>query len=397
MSRTIIHCDLNNFYASVECVKNPDLKGIPMAVGGRVEERRGIILAKSPEAKATGIKTGETINEARRKCPNLLVVPPDFSAYSDYSKRVREIYKRYTDLVEPFGPDECWLDVTGSSMLFGSGEKIAVEIMSAVERETGLTVSSGVSFNKVFAKLGSDMKLKNAPAVISEESFKEKIWNLPADRMLFVGKKTYSLLLKYGIETIGDLAQSSPDFLRKVLGKNGVELWQYANGLDNSPVTHINYHRIPKSVSRGTTCAKNLFSTEQVSPVLSELCAKVSAELREEKLSAKKIKVAVKDDLLNTRQFTATLNLPTFSAGELFKASKELFTKSYNWARPVRALTVGTFDFISEENGVQLTFGSDLNSHIKNEKIDDAVAGVKKRYGENAVFSAGSLLDVKII
>ena len=230
MSRTILHCDMNNFYASVECFLDPKLKPFPVAVCGDVEERHGIVLAKNYKAKGDGVSTGEAIWQAKQKCPGLVVVPPHYEEYMKFSKAAREIYEHYTDQVEPFGMDECWLDVTGSTRIMGNGEKIANEIRERIKFELGLTISAGVSFNKIFAKLGSDMKKPDAVTVIPQDNFKNIVWNLPASDMLGVGRATERKLASSGIRTIGQIAEFPCEYLQRKLGKCGVDLWRFANG-----------------------------------------------------------------------------------------------------------------------------------------------------------------------
>lgn len=227
MLRSILHCDMNNFYASVECMLDPALKKYPIAVCGSVEERHGIVLAKNYKAKAFDVKTGDAVWQAKQKCKDLVVVPPHYEEYIKYSKLARSVYERYTDQVEPYGMDECWLDISGTESLFGSPEKVANEIRETMKFELGLTISVGVSFNKIFAKLGSDMKKPDAVTVIPKDTFKEKIWGLPAADLLGVGRATQRVLDSYCIRTIGDLANTDPEFLRRRLGKNGVVLWNY--------------------------------------------------------------------------------------------------------------------------------------------------------------------------
>ena len=236
MLRSILHCDMNNFYASVECMLDPALKKYPIAVCGSVEERHGIVLAKNYKAKAFDVKTGDAVWQAKQKCKDLVVVPPHYEEYIKYSKLARSVYERYTDQVEPYGMDECWLDISGTESLFGSPEKVANEIRETMKFELGLTISVGVSFNKIFAKLGSDMKKPDAVTVIPKDTFREKIWGLPAADLLGVGRATQRVLDSYCIRTIGDLANTDPEFLRRRLGKNGVVLWNYANGNDLSLV-----------------------------------------------------------------------------------------------------------------------------------------------------------------
>lgn len=252
MQRVILHCDMNNFYASVECMLNPELKNKPVAVCGSVEERHGIVLAKNYAAKAFGVSTGEAIWQAKQKCQDLVIVEPHYEQYMKFSKLARGIYGRYTDQIEPYGMDECWLDVTGSGCM-GTGFEIADEIRRTVKFELGLTISAGVSFNKIFAKLGSDMKKPDAITCIEADSFQEKIWCLPASDLLGVGRATEKVLSGYGIHTIGELAATSDDFLKCRLGKNGLAIKKYANGLDDSPVMRSDYVSPVKSIGHGIT------------------------------------------------------------------------------------------------------------------------------------------------
>lgn len=396
MKRIILHCDLNNFYASVECVKNPALKGKPVVVCGSEDDRHGIVLAKSQPAKICGVKTGDTIFEAKKKCKGLIVVQTDFDAYHNYSEWVKEIYAQYTDLIEPFGMDECWLDVSGSTILFGEGEKIADEIREHIRRETGLTISVGVSFNKVFAKLGSDMKKPDAITIISRENFKEKIWNLSASELLFVGRITSKTLQKYGINTIGDIAASTPDFMRKILGKNGFDLWLFANGMDTSPVSHMDSKPIMKSVSRGITCVESLLSVYEVERVIAELSLSVSKGLRREHLLATGIQVAVKDDNLTVKQYSAPLEFPTYSAKEIFDSAFAVFCEKHKWKRNIRSLTVRTYNLVYEKNFQQLTVGYDIDTHEKLEIVDGTLTEIREKQGRDIVFNGCRLLGTKM-
>lgn len=396
MKRIILHCDLNNFYASVECVKNPALKGKPVAVCGSEDDRHGIVLAKSQPAKLCGVKTGDTIFEAKKKCKGLIVVQTDFDAYHHYSEWVKDIYAQYTDLIEPFGMDECWLDVSGSTILFGEGEKIADEIREHIRRETGLTISVGVSFNKVFAKLGSDMKKPDATTIISRENFKEKIWGLSASELLFVGRRTTKTLKKYGIQTIGDIALSQGEFMRKILGKNGFDLWLYANGMDTSPVSHMDSKPIMKSVSRGITCVESLLSVYEVERVIAELSISVSKGLRREHLLATGIQVAVKDDNLTVKQYSAPLEFPTYSAKELFDSAVEVFLEKHKWKRNIRSLTVRTYNLVYEKSFQQLTVGYDIDAHERREIVDGTLTEIREKQGRDIVFNGCRLLGTKM-
>ncbi|MBR5545102.1 MAG: DNA polymerase IV [Clostridia bacterium] len=396
MKRIILHCDLNNFYASVECVKNPKLKGKCVAVCGSEDDRHGIVLAKSQAAKVCGVKTGDTIIEARRKCGNLIVVRPDFDAYYDYSEKVKSIYSRYTDLVEPFGMDECWLDVSGSVNLFGDGFVIAEEIRESVREETGLTISVGVSFNKVFAKLGSDMKKPDATTIISTENYKDKVWCLNANEMIFVGRRTFKTLQKYGIITIGDIATTQPEFMRKILGKNGFDLWLFANGLDLSPVSHIDSKPVPQSVSRGITCMESLLSVYEAERVISELSIKVAKNLRQEHILATGVQLAVKDDTLTVYQYSDNLEFPTHNAKEIYETAQNLLLKKHIWKRNIRALTVRTYNFVKEESCQQIHIDFDINTHEKICVIDDAFNGIRKKLGNEKIFNGCRLYGTKM-
>ena len=396
MKRIILHCDLNNFYASVECVKNPQLKGKCVAVCGSEDDRHGIVLAKSQPAKMLGVKTGDTIIEARRKCGNLIVVRPDFDTYYDYSEKVKSIYSRYTDLIEPFGMDECWLDISGNENLSGDGFQIAEEIRNSVREETGLTISVGVSFNKVFAKLGSDMKKPDATTVISKENYKDKVWCLNANEMIFVGRRTFKTLQKYGIITIGDIARTQPDFLKKILGKNGFDLWAYANGLDFSPVSHIDSKPIPQSISRGITCMESLLSVYEAERVVAELSVKVSKNLRREHLLATGVQLAIKEDNLTVQQYSENLEFPTHNAKEIYEISQNLLIQKHIWKRNIRALTVRTYNLVKEENYQQLHIDFDIDTHEKVCIVDNTLNGIRKKLGNDKIFNGCRLYGTKM-
>ena len=278
--RTILHCDMNGFYASVELLDRPDLSGLPVAVCGDPESRHGIILAKNELAKQAGVVTAETIWQAQRKCPDLQLIRPHREKYLYYSRRINEIYLRFTDLVEPFSIDESWLDVTASRSLFGSGRQIADTIRSVVRKETGLTLSAGVSYNKIFAKLGSDYKKPDATTEITRDNYRDILWPLPAEDMLFVGKATAEKLMKAGIRTIGDIARSDPGRLTALLGKQGQMLWNYANGYDRSPVARYGKGDEMKSVGNGMTFRRNLLSEEDIFTAVTSLADTVAGRLR---------------------------------------------------------------------------------------------------------------------
>ena len=279
MERIILHCDLNNFFASVSLLYNQTLYNSPVAVCGDKEQRHGIVLAKNEIAKSFGVKTAEAIWEAKSKCPDLIILPPIYDKYEEFSKKAQEIYLRYTDKLEPFGIDECWLDVTGSTLLFGSGEDIANKIREEIKAELGITVSVGVSFNKVFAKLGSDMKKPDGITVISPENFRDKVWPLPVGDLLFVGGKTVQKLNSSGIFTIGDIANCEEDMLVRLFGKNGADLRRSALGEDNSPVKDIKDTQKPKSIGRSVTLSHDFTTTDEVWQTFITLAEDISSRI----------------------------------------------------------------------------------------------------------------------
>jgi len=322
--RTILHSDLNNFYASVECVYRPELRNVPMAVSGDPDARHGIILAKNELAKKCGVKTGEAIWQARQKCPGLQTLPPNFKRYMHFAKMMREIYADYTDYIEPFGLDEAWLDVSGHRK---SGVEIADIIRRRAKEELGLTASVGVSFNKVFAKLGSDMKKPDATTVISEENFREKVWPLPVDELLFVGPATKRKLRSRNIYTIGDLARCNVDTLRFFLGKNGEMIWNYARGRDTSPVLRQDESAMVKSVGNSTTTPRDLVCDQDVHLVLLLLSESVAERLRANSFKGSVVSVYVRDCDLASFSCQRRLHAPTALSREIAACAQALFSE----------------------------------------------------------------------
>ncbi len=391
-----MHSDLNACYASIECMLDPTLKGKPVAVAGSVEDRHGIILAKSQEAKDCGVKTGEPIWQAKMKCPEIILIEPHFEEYVKYSSLVRDIYRRYTDLIEPYGLDEAWLDVSGSQRIFGSGKEIAEQIRETVKFELGLTVSIGVSFNKVFAKLGSDLKKPDAVTVIKKEDFKAMLWQLPANEMIGVGRSTYQKLESFGIHTIGELAACDREWLLKQFGKCGGELWIFANGLDTSRVKPDGYKTPVKSVGHGITCSANLVDASEVWRVFLSLSQDINSRLSDYELKATGVQISVKDCNLFSRQFQKKLEIPTQSASEIAKAAIELFVKNYSWNYDVRAVTVRAIDLIDESAPAQLDLFTDMTKHEKMQKIDDTVLSLRRRFGKGIIFNACLMQEEKM-
>lgn len=396
MERVILHSDMNNCYASIEAKLNPKLKGIPLAVCGRREDRHGIVLAKSQEAKILGVRTGEAIWEAQNKCPDLLIVPPNYDEYLKHSRWAREIYYEYTNQVEPYGIDECWMDISGSIHLFGKGLNIAEEIRNRIKKELGITVSIGVSFNKIFAKLGSDMKKPDAVTEIPKEDFRERVWQLPVEELLGVGRATKKKLNSLMIFTIGDLAKADPDLVRSKLGINGVYLWNYANGRDYSPVRDRDYRHPVKSVGRGITTTEDLKNKLEVYRVFRELSFGVSKTLRDHGYLAGGIQISIKDNDLFSRQFQRQMSYPSLCSSILAEEAYDLLLERYSWDRPIRAVTIRAINLIGEENGSQLSFYDDYSKLIKREKLDDTFFKIRERFGDYSISYGGLMGDIKI-
>ena len=392
--RTILHCDCNGFYASVECLLRPELRRVPMAVCGDPEQRHGIILAKNQLAKEKGVQTAETIWQARRKCPGLVLVPPHREKYEEYSRIVNLIYQQYTDQVEPFGIDESWLDVTGSRRLFGEGKEIADQLRRRVREDTGLTISVGVSWNKIFAKLGSDYKKPDATTVVSRENYRSLVWPLPAGALLFVGGATKKALEELGISTVGALAAADPELLTRRLGKLGRELWRYARGEDDSPVRSAYEEREVKSVGNSITFSRNLVGLEDISAGVAALADSVAARLRKHGLRCRTVQVMIKDPAFRTISRQKPLPHPSHLSSEIGRAALELIRESWSLTAPIRMLAVTGTSLTEGEEGDQLTLFESQGTRerrLRQEKLEAAMDQVRGRYGRDAL-TPGRLL-----
>ena len=383
--RIILHCDLNNFFASVSLLSNPTLYDMPVAVCGSVEARHGIVLAKNEIAKKFGVKTAETVWEAKRKCKDLVTLAPDYKKYHEYSCAAQKIYQRYTDLVEPFGIDECWLDVTGSTMLFGSGEQIAERIRKEIKQELGITISVGVSFNKVFAKLGSDMKKPDAITVISRENFKQKVWRLPVSDLLFVGKSTADKLNASGIFTVGDITKCEDAMLTRLLGKNGIQLKTYALGEDNSPVTPVKEDDLPKSIGRSVTPPNDINTPEQVWKIYIGIAEEISEILHSKGLYAATIQVHTRDTNLKTKEFSRTLQNPINTSILIAKQGMQLFNEGYNWDLPLRSVGLRVMNLKGDNIAFQQSIFGSEKSEEQAEKIENSILEVRKKFGKQSL------------
>ena len=394
MARNILHCDMNNFYASVECMLSPELKQYPVAVCGSVEERHGIVLAKNYKAKAFKVATGDAVWQAKQKCPDLVVVPPHYEEYLKYSKLAKAIYCDYTNQVEPYGMDKCWLDISGTKKLFGNPVDVANEIRERIKFELGLTISVGVSFNKIFAKLGSDYKKPDAVTVFEKETFREKIWGLPASDLLGVGRATTRVLNNYCIRTIGDLANSDYDFIKRILGKNGVSLWLYANGRDNSTVKDIKFVSPVKSIGHGITTVVDLSNEEEVWRVFLELTQGNGHKLRVHQKVAKAVAIYVRDNTLFSKQWQTQMQMVTQLPLVLAQYAFQLFKKRYDWRNPIRSVTLQAINLFPQDMPQQIDLFCDYERAEKQEKLDGCVEKLCQRFGKRCIRNAVLLQEL---
>ena len=395
MERIIFHCDLNSFYASVELLDHPELRHLPVAVCGDPESRHGIILAKNEPAKKFGVQTAETIWQARKKCPGLVLLPPHHSLYRQVSKQVNAIYEQYTDLVEPFGIDESWLDVTHTLHLFGGDAKaLADHLRQRMRREMGLTLSVGVSFNKVFAKLGSDYKKPDAVTVFSRENYRALVWPQPAANLLYVGRATAKKLAGIGVHTIGDLAAADPAALHMLLGKMGPMLHAYAKGWDRSPVAEYAVREEAKSIGNMVTAPRDICTPRDADLVLWPLCESVAHRLRRHGLCAGSLSLYIRDVELEVHTRQCQLVPPTWLARELMEHARALLARHYKWKLPIRTLGVSAGELIpADAVSLQLDLEGTAEKRDKLERIERAMDGLKDRYGAAAVRRGTELID----
>lgn len=382
--RLILHSDLNNFYASVECALNPELRDVPLAVAGNPERRHGVVLAKNAIAKKAGVKTGDVIWEAEAKCPGLKIVPPHFDLYTRYSNRIFELYTRFTSQVEPFGPDECWLDCTGSTRLFGDGEEIAKRILAEVKKETFLTVSVGVSFSKPLAKLCSDAAEPDGYFTATRDDYREKLWKRDVGDLMMVGRKTVPTLNRLNIHTIGDLALADEKLLSSVLGVNGVKLKHAALGDDGEPVREYDKRRKTESVGHGMTAVKDLLDPEDVRAVICYLSEKIAARMIKYGVKGSGVHVDLRSFELKHASKQMKLSRPTLSSADIADAA---FTMAMSLQRehavPLRTISVSVFDLSPSDGAVQLSMFDE--KQVKRESLEKAIDGIKRKYGRDTI------------
>ena len=386
--RVILHCDLNCFYASVELLSRPELRDVPVAVCGDPEQRHGVILAKNEPAKKFGVRTAETVWQAKRKCPGLILLPPHHELYAKYSKKVNAVYGEYTDLVEPFGIDESWLDMTGSLHLFGGDAKaFADALRERVKRETGLSVSVGVSFNKVFAKLGSDYKKPDATTVIPPGGWREIVYPLPVGDLLFVGRAASEVLGKYGVHTIGELAACKAEMLEALMGKMGTQLYRYANGLDDSPVRGADAREPLKSVGNSTTFPRDLTRWDELRDGVAILSDTVAMRLRRHGLYCGGVQIGIRDNKFKNISRQKPLPHSTHLMREIEAAALELLRGAWKAPTPVRLLSVTAIHLTGrQETYEQLDlFGAPGGALEKQEAVEGAMAKIREKYGKDAI------------
>ena len=396
MERTIFHIDMNSCYANIECLHRPEIRNKPVAVGGDVEARHGIILAKNQNAKKYNIKTGEALWQARQKCPNLVVVPPRFELYLRFSRLARAIYNDYSNQVESFGLDEAWVDVTGTPKLRGGGETLANEIRERVKFELGITVSIGVSYNKIFAKLGSDYKKPDAVTAFTRENYRDKIWPLPASDLLYVGPATAKKLGGYGIHTIGQVAQTPPEALRSWFGKWGLVLSCFANGHDTSPVANTGDESIIKSVGNSTTTPRDLTCDEDASIVFWMLAESVAERMREGGFLCRTVQISLRNNELHSFERQVKLPTPTCLASELHAAAMRLLRANCNWSKPLRSIGIRGVDLIPASTPLQLSMFEDAEKRVRREHLERTMDDIRRRFGHYAIGRAATTADITL-
>lgn len=394
MEKVILHCDLNCFFASVEMLYHPEYRNVPMAIAGDPENRHGIILAKNVLAKKKGVKTAEAIHEAKRKCPNLVIRTPDYESYDYFSQKVRQLYYEYTDRVEPFGMDECWLDVTESIKYFGSLENIVKQILFRVKNEIGLTLSIGISFNKIYAKLGSDLAVEDSSCQIKEL---KDIENLPATDLLCVGHATGEILKSYGIFTIGDLARKPISYLKSVLGKNGETLYYFANGYDLSEVKRFNQEEdAPKSIGNSITTIRDLYDLDDVKLTLNILSESVAARLKESGMYFKVVHLYARNKKLEVKSAQVTLNENSDLAKDVFDNALKLFEANFDFKVPFRSLGVSISKLSFQKEHSQYNLFEDNVYSLKQRNEEIAIEDIRRRFGHNSISKLRQLEDCEL-
>ncbi len=385
MDRVILHCDANSYYASVECLYTPEIRQKPVAVGGSVEARHGIILTKNALAKRCGVKTGEAIWQAKEKCPDLVCVPPDYALYTRFSGKMRRIYEQYSCRVESFGLDEAWIDLTNPGLSFADGVRIADEIRCRIREELGITVSVGVADNKILAKLGSDMKKPDAVTALPPDSFQEKVWDLPVQELLFVGPRTAKKLARLGVATIGQLAACDDGVLLALLGKCGPMLKAFANGQDRSPVMPLDHRRCVKSIGNSTTPPHDLTTRDDARCIYYLLSESVAARLRKSGLRSRCVSISARTPDLVTRSHQLALKRATNLTDEIARAAMTLFEERFAHALPYRSVGLCCTMLTPDDEPIQLDFMGDETKRVHMEQLERSIDSLRSRYGHQIV------------
>ncbi|MBO6046468.1 MAG: DNA polymerase IV [Erysipelotrichaceae bacterium] len=394
--RWIIHSDINHCYAQIEEMKYPSTRLVPMAVGGHEESRHGIILAKNDLAKACGVKTGESLREAIKKCPDLLIIHPRYDDYIYYTNAVKDIYRRYSDRVESFGLDEAWIDITHSAQLFGDPVLLARKIQKQVEIELGLKVSMGVSYNKVFAKIGSDISKHQGFLVVTKDNYQDIIWPLPIEDLFYVGYRTAPKLRARGIGTIGDLAKKSSAYLHSFLGKFGDTLWCFANGYDGVDVSLINQTQDIKSIGNGITAVRDMESIEDLKMVFYVLVESVATRLKEQGLKGDVISIALRNSDLASFSRQMKIDIPTNTASEIMETVMFLVHKYYQEGVRYRSINVTVAHLGPDDGREQLSFFVSDEERQKEKHLDEVIDQIREKYGHDKIKRLVTMQDQEL-
>ena len=384
VERVVLHVDANSFYASVEVLYRPELRGKAVSVCGDPEARHGIVLASTPPAKRRGVKTGMAIWQAKQVCPELVCVPPNYRLYVHFSKMIRAIEEEWTDRVEAFGLDENWLELTQPGFTVRDGTAAAEAIRNRVREELGITVSVGVSFNKILAKLGSDMKKPDAVTVLDGAHWREKVWPLPAEDLLYVGPRTRRKLLPLNIRTIGDLARAPAEVIRRKFGKVGLMLVDFANGLDDAPVRPVGVEETIKSVGNSATAPHDIVTPENARCVCYLLAESVGARLREAGMRCRCVSLTVRTTDLSFAGHQCRLSRPTNITADIGAAACALLEARFLDCLPLRSLGVSVSQLTGDGQPLQTgLFGEERRE--KQEALDRSLDDLRRRFGHQIV------------
>ncbi|QIK57612.1 DNA polymerase IV [Erysipelothrix sp. HDW6A] len=392
--RIIFHIDINHCFAQIEEMMNPELRNVAMCVGGDEKSRSGIVLARNLKAKEYGVQTAETLRDAKKKCPHLVVVTPHSDLYMYYTSKVKDIYREYTDKVESYGADEAWIDVTESYHLFGKPYDLAYEMQRRVLEEYGLTVSVGVSWNKVFAKLGSDLIKPSGMTIITRSNYKEIVWPLPVSELLYVGKQTTPKLNALGIYTIGDLATSSVKKLEKHFGVKGLQMWEFANGIEEGDVDYSGVMPAPKSIGNSTTPPHDINTNHQAKIIFRHLADSVASRLHDEKMKGFTISISLRDIQLVTITRQKRISKATNNSTEILKTAMMLLEENYTFNIPLRSIGISVSNLIDNPEFEQISiFENTKESNQKQAIIDDTIDKLRDKFGYNVIKRASAVMD----